>query len=810
MIAGTAAAAMPVLSRAFTHAAPGETRPGAYPLEAATLIWSATSVPVPPLAGGGNDAIASPAEKVPTPDLHSIFAKEFLLSAAPSHALLHLFAFTRYRLYVNGAYVGRGPCRYQNQRPEYDTRDISSHLHAGQNMLVILAHRDAPTGRIMQHAPGCIAALEVVQDGQRRIIATDSTWLSMPELSFQSRAEAWSSIEEHIDARKTSDWTRPDLTSAGWQPSVVTSAIGSILFHPRSTPLQMEEALACTPDANAFPIALAIDKPWSLQSDRIAQAFHVLDLDADEGSELEVSYCLPHGEESGRCTYIARSGTQTYIGGDTFAFRRLELRLKSGRMRINRAVAYEVRYPFERAASFACSDPLLTQLWSICARSLEILSEDSYVDCADRERVEWTDDSPPAFDCTRVMMRGPEEDGKSHWGDSRLLRGLLRRVALTQQPDGQIKAHTCSERFDIHAIMEDRSCDWVVLLRQYQESSGDSELVRELWPTLMRLMLWYRQRRTSRGLTLAREWEVWDNPLRYQMCEGAGLNAMVYRALVDASTMAETIGKRDDYETLAGEAGQLRADYNRLLWNETEGVYDGALFGPGSETRPQQGHPFSGEVIGGRFRPTAQANLFAIYAGIVPQERLASVQKWILMHKPEILEPMSYYYLFRMLYTMDEQEERDVLSLMKAGWKHQVDSEWQTTWEELEKGGGSKVHIYGMHPGYFLTAFVLGARREGPIGQRTLLIEPRISGLEWARGVCVTEFGPIDMDWSVHSSGALEIHCTLPKKAQAKLRLRSRQKLATLSMDGKRVNPHDANGWLEMDLPSGRHTILMH
>jgi alpha-L-rhamnosidase len=93
----------------------------------------------------------------------------------------------------------------------------------------------------------------------------------------------------------------------------------------------------------------------------------------------------------------------------------------------------------------------------------------------------------------------------------------LRRIALTQQPDGQLKAHSCSERFDIHAIMEDRSCDWVVQLREYHESSGDSELVRELWPTLMRLMLWYRQRRTPRGLTLAREWEVWDNPLRYEV-----------------------------------------------------------------------------------------------------------------------------------------------------------------------------------------------------------------------------------------------------------------------------------------------------
>ncbi len=805
----SATAVAPIVSRTIAQSDPRRAQKNSFPLASADTIWSSTSVPVPLLAGAGADAIASLAEKVPTPDLHSVFAKEFTLGAAPSQALLHIFVFTRYRLYVNGAYVGRGPSRYQNQRPEYDTREISKLLRTGRNVLVVLAHRDAPTGRIMQHTPGFIAALEIVRDGQIQVIRTDRSWLSMPELCFGPRAQAWSSIEEHIDARKLNDWIQPDLTSSAWRPSVVVSSSGNVVFHPRSGALQTESVLPWAPGSTSLPIDLSYNTPISLHLPGIAQSYHLLEIDADEGSELEVNYCLPQGETSGRSTYVAHSGRQTYMGGDTFAFRRLELRLKSGRIRITGAAAYEVRYPFERVASFECNDPSLNQLWNICARSLEILSEDTYVDCADRERVEWTDDSPPAFDCTRVMMRGPDEADKQHWGDSRLLRGLLRRISLTQQLDGQFKAHSCSERFDIHAIMEDRSCDWVVLLRDYYESSGDGKFVRELWPALMRLMLWYRQRRTSRGLTLAREWEVWDNPLRYQVCEGAGLNAMVYRALVDASIMAKSIGKRNDSESLAQEADRLRADYNRLLWNETKGAYDGALFGPGSETRPQLGHPFTGKISNGRFQPTAQANLFALYAGLVPPERLASARKWILAHTAEILEPMSYYYFFRMLYAMEEQQESDVLRFMKTGWKNQVDSEWQTTWEGLGKSGGSKIHIYGMHPGYFLTAFVLGARREGPVGQRTLVIEPRLSGLEWARGICVTEFGPVEVDWNVMSSGVPQIRCVVPAGVMAKLRIRSQGKRAVVEIDGIVARTHETNGWLEVSLPAGRHSIIL-
>jgi alpha-L-rhamnosidase len=811
LIQGAAAAASPIVAGTATFVAPIMAAGPPTVLASAQIIWSAETAPVAIQSGGAAERISSSSDGSPkgaTPDLHCVFAKEITLSTAPSLSIFHLFAFTRYRLYVNGNYVGRGPCRYQNERPEYDSRDIRSWLQPGRNILVVLVHRDAPTGRIMRHDPGFVAALEMTLGGKRRVIATDPSWLSMQERSFGTRAQAWSSIEEHIDARKSTDWTRPDLTSHIWQPSAVVRDSGNVRLFPRSTPLQLEKEQRWSSDTTAVPVDLSAGSQIEFSLREITQAFHLVEMDASEGSSLEISYALPQGEESGKCTYIARAGTQAWMGGDTFAFLRLCLRVTAGHIRLTRATAYEVRYPFERAASFACSDPFLSRLWGICARSLEVLSEDSYVDCADRERVEWTDDSPPAFDCTRVMMRGPEEGRKAHWGDARLLSGLLRRMALTQQPDGQLKAHSCSERFDIHAIMEDRTCDWVVLLREYLESSGDVDLVSELWPALTRLLDWYRKRRTARGLVLAREWGVWDNPLRYQICEGAGLNAMVYRALIDASALAKGIGKGYSAKALAQEAERLHADYNHLLWNEQEGAYDGALFGPGSEIHPQLGGKFTGPIVDGRFRPTAQANLFAIYSGVVPSERLASVRKWVLSHLDDVREPMSHYYLFRMLYAMeDEQHDLKILDLLRNGWKNQVGSEWQTTWEELEKGGGSKIHIYGMHPGYFLTAYVLGARREGPVDQRMILIEPRFSGLDWAKGVCVTEFGPVEMEWKMTSAFRPEIVCTVPENVKAKLRLRSRETNDVLEVDGAATHARSASGWSEAMLQPGKHLI---
>jgi len=451
----------------------------------AQMIWCDEQTRIPALRLGNAVGIASSGPGNPLTedaDQHAVFIREFDLDSVPAHASIRIFAYTRYRLYVNGAYMGRGPGRFQNQRPEYDTREIGEELRPGKNTVALLVHCDAPTGRIMWHAPGFAAMLTLGDGDGAASIASDSSWRARPEFSFGPREPAWASIQEHIDARRGSDWSAPGFSAAQWPAAIPVGGPDFFPVWPRTAALQMEKRRAWNAASSSFPFALEPIKELVLELPEIVQGYHDLEFDAEEGSEIEASYLLPEGESSGTSSYIARAGVQAWMGGDTFAFKQLSLRLKSGRAVMRRAEAVEMRYPFERAASFECDDVSLNRIWLICARSLELLSEDSYVDCADRERVEWTDDSPPAFDCTRTMMRGPDDGDKTYWGDNRLLKALLRRIALTQQADGQMKAHSCSERWDIHAIMEDRSCDWVSQLREYFESSSDLALVRELWP----------------------------------------------------------------------------------------------------------------------------------------------------------------------------------------------------------------------------------------------------------------------------------------------------------------------------------------
>lgn len=775
------------------------------------MIWSRESIPVSNIQDGHESSIAGPINapnRAGLVDLHTVFRKEITLSDTPVRAWLHLFAYTRYRLYVNGQYVGRGPSRFQNQRPEYDTRDIAAFLTHGRNVIAVLVHRDAPTGRIMLHDPGFAALLEWrANGGSTRTIVTDKSWLAKPDLSFGSRTRAWGSIEENIDARKSADWAELAHDASDWTPAMRVGGEGFFPLWTRTTPLQLETVREWRSSTMPLPATLQAPAELSFELDEIIQGYHLFEFDADAGSTLEVLYRLPENTRSGVNSYIAREGEQTYLGGDTFAFNQLTLSLKNGKLRLTRADAFEVRYPFETAGRFESSDPFLNHVWAICARSLEVLSEDAYVDCADRERVEWTDNSPPAFDCTRVMMAGVKPDGSAAWSDPRLLKALLRRIAFTQQPDGQIKAHSCSERWDIHAIMEDRSCDWVILLSQYLESTGDQAFVRELWPVMTRLLQWFLAHRTNRGLVLAREWEVWDNPLRYQVCEGAGLNALTYRALRAASVLGQRIGEVTDASTFSIAADQLAGAFNELLWNSDEGTYYGALFGPDSKMNPQlNGEMFTGPIINGHYRPTLQAALLALDSRIVPSERLAPLNKWVLSHQDEATGPMSHNLLFNALYALDDQQQdAGVLDRMRFGWKNQVGSPWQTTWEGLS--GGSKVHVYGIVPGYFLSAYVLGIRRNGPVGDRLVLVEPRPGDLANARGVVVTEFGPMPISWTKSASESMSLSVTVPENTTAKVRFRQRDRESVLLVDDRAREAVIESPYLAVSLSAGVHSV---
>lgn len=734
-----------------------------------------------------------------------VFRKTFALTEAPERASLRLFADTRYILWINGRYVDRGPCRFDPVAPEYDTLDVTPYLVSGANVVALLVQHchdgkeqtspDAYNGRSMRHAPGLTAQLAAeFKQGEPQTLVTDASWRGNGHTRFKPGFSTWASHLDDIDARiDTADWTQPDFDDSTWETAAKVDGSQWGALRPRGIPLLRETVVeplklversgapADQPLNDTLPLSLKAGESVIVDAGRFVQAYSVLDLDAQDGAELELEYAQayftterkPVGAWDHKNHYIARAGRQTYMSTDTFGFKYLVIRVLGGELRIESLKFVNRLYPFDVAGRFTSSDKLLDAIWQLGIDTVLTCSEDSYVDCATRERVEWLGDGVVVeYPITRVAFAGPGADGKPMYADPRLLRNMIRHIGQSQQPDGRVKAHHPSDRWDIHGYIEDYACLWIQGVRTYCENvclpNGPNDgpaVARELWPAIQGQLKWFAEHRSERGLVLARDFVFPGNPLCYRVCEGATLNAYYYKALADAAWLATVLGENARCDEYAAAALAVKDAFNKNLWDEASGSY------------------FGGIENGAKVSPTAHAALTALYFDVVPADRIERVRQWLLAHyEQEGISSYIHMLFLKVLYDMNtDAADQLALDLIRHRWRAMAEGESKTAWESF--GPGEYCHDMGSAPPYFLSRYVLGVRVDGPVAERSIRIQPRLGDLERASGVVVTEFGPVAVSWN-RSEGALAFEVDVPEGVEARISLPCASDAARLQVDG--------------------------
>jgi hypothetical protein len=797
-------------------------------LSLATLSASAAIKPVtsplntPPDAIG-NELRASFIGTPPETDIDRggfvAFRRTFKIDSPPTSAVLHLFADARYLVWLNGVCVSRGPNRFDILGPEYDSIDLTRRLRAGDNTFAIVVMSNSGdvkakndgmgqghNARMMRHVSGLTLRLDF---NGRTALRSDESWKWSNQTRYRTAKIDWAKIVDVIDTRvENGVWTLPTYDDRAWKPAKkIDGSLWGPLVASRTPPLRDTPVDFQIKGDAKFPITLKAGEKLTLSTSRLVLAYTVLDFEASADASFRLDYA--------GVDYTARAGRQTYISSDTCANTGGTITVKTGEVTIHDLRLIERLYPFDLIGSFHSSDPFLNRLWAMCARSLQILSEDSYTDCADRERAEWMDNDPPAFDITRTAFAGP--GGNPHYADARLLGALLRRTALSVQPEGWVKAHTTSDRFDIHAHMEDRSCNWVQGARRYYESTGDATFIREIWPVVVRQLDYFLMRRTERGLVRAREWVVWGNPVGYVTGEGTGLNAYVCKALADAAVLGRVIGESKDAARFSNEATALARAINIVLWNETVGTYYSGHITPAdleSAKADKRASKMPLAVENNLIASSPYAALWALDQEIVPADRRARVTSYMLSHREELQRDhvMPYYYLFKQLYAADTDAfDREILQTLRTKWKPMAEFGWQTSWEAISMSPqfkGSRAHIYGMFPGYFLSSYVLGVRPVVPASARCLLIEPRLGDLASAAGTVVTEAGPVAVSW-MRKEGALRFQIEIPAGATATLRVPAPAPDGKLVVNGRPAATRESGRYIETSLDAGLHEGLV-
>jgi hypothetical protein len=165
---------------------------------------------------------------------------------------------------------------------------------------------------------------------------------------------------------------------------------------------------------------------------------------------------------------------------------------------------------------------------------------------------------------------------------------------------------------------------------------------------------------------------------------------------------------------------------------------------------------------------------------------------------------MVYYYAFKQMYALDQPAlDAGILDLFRAKWAAMVESPLQCSWESFD--WGSKAHIYGMYPGYLLSAYVLGVRRDEPVAARAILIEPHLGNLSSAGGVVVTEFGPVPISWR-RDGAMLKFAFAVPAGVNATLRLPNDLIGRSVNLDSSSVAIQAGPQRSSLILGAGRHS----
>jgi alpha-L-rhamnosidase len=178
-----------------------------------------------------------------------VFRKDLSLSGQVAQALLSISGLGQYEVRLNGSDVTSTVLNpaWTNYRKSvsYDTYDVTSLVHSGQNAIAALLGNgmynvEKTPGRYTKFtgtfgAPKLILQLEVrYRNGSSRRFVTDASWSSHPgPITFSSIYGGEDFDANALPAR----WDLPGFEAAGWQPAVEVEGPGGMLEAEPSSPM---------------------------------------------------------------------------------------------------------------------------------------------------------------------------------------------------------------------------------------------------------------------------------------------------------------------------------------------------------------------------------------------------------------------------------------------------------------------------------------------------------------------------------------------------------------------------------------------
>ncbi len=496
-----------------------------------------------------------------------IYRKTVDISSKPEKAIAKIAADSKYWLWVNEKLVvfegglKRGPTPTDTY---YDEVDLTPYLSEGKNTIAIRLWYFGKDG--FSHKSSGRAGLIFDCQSPGLNIQSDKSWKAAVARAYQTAGAPLPNFrlpESSIrfDAREDAGfWQGKDYDDKWMSSAMEMGPAGSYPWNAlklRPIPLWKDFGLKPYKEHKEFPFVstgdtIVCELPYNTQ---LTPYFKI---EATEGQKIVMAtdnYLFYGPETNIRAEYITKNGVQEYENPGWINGHRMYYFIPKG-IKVLDLKYRETGYNTTFAGNFSSSDPFLNALWEKAKRTLYITMRDTYMDCPERERAQWTGDAV-------------NESGMAFYALSQSSHALskkwLHELAAWQREDGVMYAPVPAGNWDKELPCQVTASIGYYGLWNYYLHTGDRQTITDLYPAFKRyLNLWEMDGKgTVKFRTGDWTWGDWGDERDMHLI----YNLWYYLAVKGMRNTALELGKTDDAASYSKIMDEFKPAFNAQFWN---------------------------------------------------------------------------------------------------------------------------------------------------------------------------------------------------------------------------------------------------
>ncbi|SFH39955.1 alpha-L-rhamnosidase-related protein [Pedobacter insulae] len=731
-----------------------------------------------------------------TPNTWLAFRKVVQLKNKPTNAIARIAADSKYWLFINGEMVvfegglKRGP---NPSGTYYDEIDFSKWLKKGENIIAIKVWYFGKQG--FSHHSSEKAGL--LFDGyiDQTPVYSDSTWEVSVLQAYATAARPFPNYrlpESSIlyDARKElMNWNVDPLMAMG--KAVTLGESGAKPWNKLSLrPIPMFKDFGVKKYVGKRTIlsgeladTIICELPYNAQ---ITPLFKIKTENAGMRVVVFTDNYLTYngGDTYLRSEYITKKGLQAYESLGWLNGHKVYYVVPKG-IKVLGLYYRETGYDTSFSGSFNCSDDFFNRFWEKAKRTLYLNMRDTYMDCPDRERAQWTGDAVNQSAQAFYALSPSSYQLSKKW---------IHEMVDWQKPNGILFSPVPAGNWNKELPDQCLATIGYYGLWNYYHYTGDIETLKYAYlPAKKYLELWEPD---ENGLMKFRggdwTWGDWGDEKDIQLI----FHSFYYLALKGMLHSANVLGKVADADKYSDQMKIFKRAFNQKYWT---------------------GECYRDPAYKGKTDDRVQA--LAVVAGLADQEKYNAVLN--VLKQEEHASPYMEKYVMEALFLMNEPDF--ALARQKKRFSQMVNNETFTTlWEgwnfnDPKYGGGTINHSWSGGGLAVLSQYLCGV---SPLkaGYQLFQVKPQVGEMKYASATVPTISGTIKTSF-VNKDSSLKLTVLVPGATSAVIVLPTTCK--EVKLNGRKVwvngkyteeanrtfRQNEIDGSLSFAVPAGKWNI---